>query len=112
MNRRLLFAVGLIGAIAVVHYLLYLGLWGSAFAIGEGVPGTIPLWLRVAVTVLGAPLMLLPDRWFLALRPLLGDDSNSLFVVAGLNALLWGIALFFLFQLLIARRAQSVVATA
>jgi hypothetical protein len=106
MKRRLV-AVGFIGAIAVAHYLLYLSFWGTGFAIGEGVPGTIPLWLRVVVNVLGAPLMLLPESWFLALRPLLGDDSNSFLVVAGLNALLWGSALFLLFKQILAKRASQ-----
>jgi hypothetical protein len=103
MKRRRLAEVAIIGAIAVLHYLVYLRLLGSAFAISEG-SGIIPLWLRVSVDVLGAPLMLFPETFFIALRSLLGDDGNPLVVVAALNALLWGLALFFVFNLLIARR--------
>jgi hypothetical protein len=113
MKPRGFTAVVIGGAIAALHYFLYLGLWGAAAAIGEGVPGTIPLWLRVCVAVLGAPLMHLPESWFVALRPVLGDDRNSLFVVAALNSMLWGIVLVSMFRHLIARRhARSGAATA
>lgn len=104
-------ALGL--AIAAVHYGLYLSLWGAAFAMGERVPGVIPGWLRLTVLVLGIPLMTLPDQWFIALRPALGDDANSLFVVAALNALLWGGALaWLLLRLGVRRRARSRVSAA
>jgi hypothetical protein len=71
---------------------------------GERIPGTIPRWLSVVVALLGFPLMLLPEGWFIALRPVLGDDSNSLFVVAALNALLWAAVLVTVVRTLGARR--------
>ena len=94
-------------AIAVAHDLLYIGLWGNAFAMGERTPGSIPRWLHLAIAILGFPLMLLPEGWFIALRPLLGDDSNALFLVAALNALLWAAVLIWTSRAITARRRVS-----
>jgi hypothetical protein len=113
MLWRRLKVVALVSAIAALHYFLYLGLWGSTFAMAERVPGTIPAWLRIAVGVLGAPLMLLPESWFVALRAVFGDDTRTLLVTAAFNALIWATTLVVLFSLRAARRhARSNAAAA
>jgi hypothetical protein len=113
ITLRRLKVVVLVVAISALQYFLYLGLRGSALAIAEGIPGTIPLWLRVAVSILGAPLMLLPESWLVALRSLIGDDTKTLLIVAAVNALFWGIVLVASFNFVAARRqAQSNTAPA
>jgi len=94
MQPRRFFTV--IVAIAIGHWLLYLGLFSTGFALGDaGVGGAVSTLLGVVVAVLGAPLMyvlLLPltanglPRWW-------GDDSNLIVGVAALNALVWGWAI-------------------
>jgi hypothetical protein len=80
--------------IAVVQFVAFLVCFSSAFAMGDaGLP--IPWLLDIAVSVVSAPLMYLMDlgpdvlgpfgRWW-------GDDSNLIFGLAALNAVLWGVS--------------------
>ena len=70
--------------IAATQATLAAGLFGLAFAIGDsGRP--VPGWLRVAVSVLGAPGVFLSG----ALQSRLGDP-RSIFVGFGLGGVLWG----------------------
>ena len=80
-------------AAAVSHVFLYLALLGSAFARSDA-GQSVPRMLNLLTSILGFPMMWLmarfPEQWILAARTLLGDDSNTLFAFAGVNALLWG----------------------
>jgi hypothetical protein len=89
--------------IAAVHLTLFLSLFGTAYALSEGTPGRVPQWLSAVVNLLGAPLMLIPDTWFVALRSVFGSDTNSLFAVAGLNSVLWACGIVWLVHYLRAR---------
>ena len=70
--------------IAATQASLAAGLFGLAFAIGDsGRP--VPGWLRVAVTVLGAPGVFLSG----ALQSRFGDPT-SIYIGFGLGGVLWG----------------------
>ena len=83
-------------AVATLHAFLYLALFASLFARFDTGQAT-PTALSLLVSILGFPMMWLmarlPAQWIPAFRSVLGDDSNTLFVFAGLNALLWGAAM-------------------
>jgi hypothetical protein len=92
-SRAVFLALSL--AIAAIHTVLYVGLFGAAFAAGDaGQP--IPFISKLAVPILGTPLMhvlrvppmiLAPaGRWW-------GDDSNFIIGLAILNGLIWGFAI-------------------
>jgi len=87
--------IGMVVGFAVIHFVLYMTLWGTEFAIGDlDSSHTIPMLLAVPVMVLGTPLMFLlrlpppafgNDWW--------GDDMNFILLLAFANALLWGAGL-------------------
>ena len=87
--------------VAILHAVVYISLFGMAFAIGDG-GGKVPFVLQAALAVLGGPLMFLMylppsyfeffgNRWW-------GDDSVFLIGLAVLNALLWGAGIAWLLQ--------------
>ena len=78
--------------IAVIHFVAYLGLWGTAFGIGDG-GGKPPAWLDESLTVLGFPLLphifgILPTAALNAL-----NGMCMLYAAAALNGLIWGAAI-------------------
>ena len=87
---------GLVALIAAAHWLVYVGAAGETIASGEfRTSGLLATAMGVIVKTLGAPLMYLlrlppstfgSTRWW-------GDDTNFIFALAGLNALVWGVAL-------------------
>ena len=81
----------LVIAVAVLHGFAYIAFWGAAFARFDAAPREpLPTALTLPVSALGFPMMWLPERWMVALRPFFRDDTNTLFLLAGVNALLWG----------------------
>jgi len=98
--RPWIFAALVLG-IATVHWLVYVGLFGVGFALGDaGAHGLGPTLVGIAVGVLGVPLMYLlflppaafgSSRWW-------GDDSNFILMLAALNALVWGCTLAWLIR--------------
>ena len=87
---------GLVTLIATAHWFAYVGAAGAMIASGEsGTRGLGATSIEAIAWAIGLPLMyllLLPPstlgstRWW-------GDDTNLIFGLAGLNALLWGVAL-------------------
>jgi hypothetical protein len=81
-------------AIAVVQIVAFVICFSVAFAMGDA--GThVPWSLGVALAVLNAPLMYLLELGPVVFGPFgrwWGDDSNLIFGLAVLNALLWGVS--------------------
>jgi hypothetical protein len=92
-----------IAAIAVVHGIIYTNVLGAAIAHSESAPRQpVPLVATIAVLALGFPLMplfnMVPAAWLPAVRAVMGNDTNSLFLAIGLNSLLWGSCIFLVWQ--------------
>lgn len=97
--------VGALG-VALVHVLVYLRLWGMAFAIGEN-HGSEPLALVAALKILGFPVMLLlrlPPEVFAPHGRWWGDDSNFIVGLAVVNGVLWGTVLVWIVSKLMSRQ--------
>jgi hypothetical protein len=88
-GRYLLLALGLAAAHAFVFFRVFVILFTRAEHYGRLPPPPSPI-LTAAAAVLGAPLFYLPQRWSLALRPVLGDDSVIFIAQVAVNGLLWG----------------------
>jgi hypothetical protein len=96
--------------IAVTHWLAYTSAEGTLVASGEfGPSGCGVTSIAIVVSVLGTPLMHLlrlppsafgSTRWW-------GDDANLIIGLAGLNALVWGIALAAAWRFWLKRRQTA-----
>ena len=81
----------LVLALTIIHFFFYLGIFGSAVAVGDS-GRQISTQLSVPLLALGTPLMFLlylppstfGPRWW-------GDDTNFIIMLAAANALLWGL---------------------
>jgi hypothetical protein len=91
-HRRRWFYVLAAFGIALVHTVVWLGVWSTLVARGEYYGSRVPRSpvLEAIGAILSAPLFYLPERWSLALRPILGDDSSILVVQSALNGIIWG----------------------
>jgi hypothetical protein len=81
--------------VSALHTWVWLSAWGYAFARAEFYGASRPVdsdSVDELVQILGAPLMYLPERWFLAVRPFVGGDSAVLVLQAVVNGSLWGLA--------------------
>jgi hypothetical protein len=86
--------VGVI-TVAALHAAVYLSLWSASFAKFEAVPRKPePPVMIIVGYILGFPLMFLPARWIVSLAPLVGP-TNVVFLLAGINAILWACVIVF-----------------
>ena len=109
MRRRTLVAI--ITATAVLHWVAYTILWGTAFALGTGSPNSsLARVLGNIAELLGTPLMHLlllgPDAFAVGGIRWWGDDTNLILGLSAVNALIWGGFVGGIVYLLGARRAS------
>lgn len=111
MSRRVsLTYLALVLGIALVHGATFVALSASEFArfeyegaahYGSSAFGAVSQVLSFPVFLIVRP------EWTFWLRPYLGDDSYILLLLAGLNALCWGVVLATLFRWYGRRRVGS-----
>src|SRR5262245_55759105 len=88
-TRVFAYVIG-IPAVAILHFLLFLGALGDAFVAGEG-GGSVPFFPGAITIVLGFPFfyLLSIDSLVDSFKPIL-TDNQMIFVVTGLSGIFWG----------------------